>query len=73
MGHFCRQRHCALTPRRAESVCLYLLDIRPVVRGMPDEVATIAVLLACDEATYVTGTEVNIDGGLLAASAASPG
>ena len=41
--------------------------------GMPDEVAAIAVMLACDEATYVTGTEINIDGGLLAGSAASPG
>jgi hypothetical protein len=30
-------------------------------------------MLASDEATYVTGTEVNIDGGLLAGSAASPG
>jgi 3(or 17)beta-hydroxysteroid dehydrogenase len=26
----------------------------------------IVVMLAWDEATYVTGTEVNIDGGLLA-------
>lgn len=41
--------------------------------GMPDEVAAIALTLASDEATYVTGTELNIDGGLLAGSAASPG
>ncbi|HEY0062217.1 MAG TPA: SDR family oxidoreductase [Telluria sp.] len=41
--------------------------------GMPDEVAAIAVLLASDEASYITGAEMNIDGGLLAGSAASPG
>ncbi len=41
--------------------------------GMPEEVAAIAVTLASDEATYMTGAEVNIDGGLLAGSAASPG
>jgi 3(or 17)beta-hydroxysteroid dehydrogenase len=30
-------------------------------------------MLASDEASYVTGTEINIDGGLLAGSAATPG
>jgi 3(or 17)beta-hydroxysteroid dehydrogenase len=41
--------------------------------GRSDEVAAIAVLLASDEATYITGAEINIDGGLLAGSAASQG
>lgn len=41
--------------------------------GTPTEVAAIAVLLASDEAAYMTGAEVNVDGGLLAGSAASPG
>ena len=41
--------------------------------GRPEEVAAIAAMLASDEATYVTGTELNIDGGLLSGSAASPG
>ncbi len=40
--------------------------------GRVDEVAAVAVLLASNEAAYITGTEINIDGGLLAGSAASP-
>jgi NAD(P)-dependent dehydrogenase (short-subunit alcohol dehydrogenase family) len=40
--------------------------------GKPEEVAAIVVMLASDEAGYVTGAEFNIDGGLLAGSAASP-
>lgn len=40
--------------------------------GMPEEVAAVALLLATDEATYITGSEFNIDGGLLAGSAATP-
>jgi NAD(P)-dependent dehydrogenase (short-subunit alcohol dehydrogenase family) len=40
--------------------------------GEPDEVAAIAVLLASDEARYMTGAELTIDGGLLAGSAAAP-
>lgn len=41
--------------------------------GTPDEVAAVALMLASDEATYITGTEITIDGGLLAGSAATPG
>jgi NAD(P)-dependent dehydrogenase (short-subunit alcohol dehydrogenase family) len=34
--------------------------------GHVEEVAALAVLLASDEATYITGSELDIDGGLLA-------
>lgn len=40
--------------------------------GRADEVAALALLLASDEATYITGSEFTIDGGILAGSAASP-
>ncbi len=40
--------------------------------GRPEEVAALAVLLASDEARYMTGAELTIDGGLLAGSAAAP-
>lgn len=40
--------------------------------GDPDEVAALAVMLASDEAAYMIGAELNIDGGLLAGSAAAP-
>ena len=40
--------------------------------GTPEEVAAVAVLLASDEARYMTGAELNIDGGILAGSAAVP-
>ncbi len=57
-----------------EATMAALVADTPLQRfGMPEEVAAIAVLLASDEATYVTGTEVTIDGGLLAGSAAAPG
>lgn len=38
----------------------------------PEEVAALAVLLASDEAPYITGAELTIDGGLLAGAAAAP-
>ena len=40
--------------------------------GHPSEVASIAVLLASDEAAYMNGAELTVDGGLLAGSAAAP-
>jgi NAD(P)-dependent dehydrogenase (short-subunit alcohol dehydrogenase family) len=60
-------------PDRAERMAAIVADT-PLQRfGLPQEVAAVAVMLASDEATYITGTEINIDGGLLAGSAASPG
>jgi 3(or 17)beta-hydroxysteroid dehydrogenase len=41
--------------------------------GMPEEVAALAVLMASDEAAYMTGAEVSIDGGLMAGTMAAPG
>lgn len=41
--------------------------------GTPEEVAAVALLLASDDATYITGTDLNVDGGILAGSAARPG
>ena len=40
--------------------------------GTPEEVAYAVLYLASNEAAYVTGTELNLDGGILAGSAASP-
>jgi NAD(P)-dependent dehydrogenase (short-subunit alcohol dehydrogenase family) len=41
--------------------------------GTVEEVAAIALMLASDDASYMTGSEVHLDGGLLAGSSASPG
>ncbi len=41
--------------------------------GLAEEVASVALMLASDEAAYITGAEITIDGGLLAGSAATPG
>jgi len=60
-------------PDREARMAAFTADT-PLKRfGHPDEVAAIALLLASDEAAYVTGSEFTVDGGLLAGSAASPG
>ncbi|MEO1044819.1 MAG: SDR family oxidoreductase [Pseudomonadota bacterium] len=57
-----------------EATMAAIVSDTPMQRfGMVEEVAALAVLLASDEAAYVTGSELSIDGGLLAGSAASPG
>ena len=59
-------------PERAERMAAFLSDT-PIKRfGAPEEVAAVAVLLASDEAAYMTGAELTIDGGILAGSAADP-
>ncbi len=59
-------------PERAERIAEIVADT-PLRRfGDASEVAAVAVMLASDEATYITGSEFHIDGGLLAGSAAVP-
>ncbi len=40
--------------------------------GTPLEDAHAVLFLACDESTYITDSELNIDGGLLAGNVDSP-
>lgn len=59
-------------PDREERAAAMVADT-PLRRfGEPEEVAALAVLLASDEAAYITGTELTIDGGILAGSVATP-
>jgi len=41
--------------------------------GQPEDVAYAALFLASDESKYITGIELNVDGGILAGSSAAPG
>ncbi len=57
---------------RAARMAAFVADT-PLRRfGTPQEVAAVAVLLASDDAGYVTGAEFHVDGGILAGSAAVP-
>ncbi len=58
---------------REETMAALVADTPMKRFGTPEEVAALAVLLASDEAAYMTGAELTLDGGLLAGSAAVPG
>ncbi|WP_298914578.1 SDR family oxidoreductase [uncultured Algimonas sp.] len=56
-----------------EAAMAALVRETPMQRfGTVEEVAALVVLLSSDEARYMTGAEMTIDGGLLAGSAATP-
>ncbi|MGE0597796.1 MAG: glucose 1-dehydrogenase [Hyphomonadaceae bacterium] len=59
-------------PDREARMAAFVADT-PLKRfGEPSEVAAVAVMLASDEAPYITGAELHIDGGLLAGAASAP-
>ncbi len=54
------------TPQRVERYAASLLPMRQ--RGTPDDIGRAALFLASDMARYITGTTLDVDGGLLAAN-----
>jgi len=59
-------------PDRATNMAACVADT-PLQRfGQADEVAALAVMLASDEVAYMTGSELTVDGGILAGSAGTP-
>jgi NAD(P)-dependent dehydrogenase (short-subunit alcohol dehydrogenase family) len=54
-----------LTREQADEFIASLVAAVPLGRmGTPDEVANVAVFLACDDSSYVTGIELFVDGGM---------
>jgi len=57
---------------REANMAAFVADCSMRRFGRSEEVAALAAMLAADEAAYVNGAEINIDGGLLAGSAVNP-
>ena len=57
---------------REQAIAAIAADIPLQHMGAPQDVAFAALYLACEESKYVTGTELTIDGGILAGSSARP-
>lgn len=58
--------------QRQKGIAAIAHDIPLKTMGEPNDVAYAALYLLSEEAKYVTGIELNVDGGILAGSAASP-
>lgn len=58
--------------QREAAIRAIAADIPLKKMGTPEDVAYAALYLASDESKYVTGIELNIDGGILAGSVAAP-
>jgi NAD(P)-dependent dehydrogenase (short-subunit alcohol dehydrogenase family) len=57
-------RHCVAAIARACGVAGYPLDTKhPAIRGLAEEVADGIVFIASDEARFITGHVLNVDGG----------
>jgi 3-oxoacyl-[acyl-carrier protein] reductase len=54
------------TPQRVEAYASSLIPMQ--ARGTPDDIGRAALFLASDMARYITGTTLDVDGGLLAAN-----
>lgn len=59
-------------PDREKTMRAFVQDCPMKRFGAPEEVAALAVLLASDEASYMNGSELNIDGGILAGAVGAP-
>jgi NAD(P)-dependent dehydrogenase (short-subunit alcohol dehydrogenase family) len=60
-------------PDREDRMAALVADTPMKRFGTAEEVAAVALMLAGDDAAYMTGETLTLDGGLLAGSAASPG
>ena len=58
--------------QRESNMALFVQDTPMRRFGKPEEVAAVAVMLASDESSYMTGAELHVDGGILAGAAATP-